>query len=47
MDTIVAITGRRPLELLSELGRRSVLVDREIPFDMALLADVPVQADLA
>ena len=44
--TIACVAGRRILEVLAASGVRTVLLDHEIPLDVALAVDVPVEADL-
>lgn len=44
--TVVSIAGRRVLEVLRDLGYRTVVLDHEVPWEVALNADVPVEVDL-
>ena len=46
MTTVACVGGRRTVEVLAELGVRTVLVDDEIPIEYAFLADVPIEVDL-
>ncbi|MFN2494370.1 MAG: acetyl-CoA carboxylase biotin carboxylase subunit family protein [Pseudonocardiaceae bacterium] len=43
---MACIAGRRVVEVLADLGLRTVLLDEDIPFETALLADVPIEVDL-
>lgn len=46
-DTLVIVlSGRRSVETLKRLGYRVGIVNDEIPLDLTLLADVPIEANL-
>lgn len=44
--TVACIAGRRVVEVLAEMGLRTVLLDKDIPFESTLLADVPIEVNL-
>lgn len=44
--TIASVSGRRILDVLADMGMRTVLLDDDIPFDVALQVDVPIETDL-
>ena len=43
---VAVLGGRRSLEILKQLGYRVALVNAEIPLELTLLADVPIEVDL-
>ncbi len=44
--TVICVAGRRVLEVLAGLGIRVILLDEEIPWDVACGVDLPVECDL-
>ncbi|HET7013902.1 MAG TPA: ATP-grasp domain-containing protein [Streptosporangiaceae bacterium] len=44
--TVVCVAGRHVLDVMSSMGIRTILLDDEIPWDVACAVDLPVEVDL-
>jgi len=45
--TVACVAGQHVLDVLSEMGIRTILLGEDIPWDIACSVDVPVEVDLA